>query len=400
MRITLNHNGSDQRTPMRLFLHATSMTVAVSVGLFVPTWAGAVDTGAPVLSATVLSGLRHHSLQTTTVPANGDQNPYAIVVATVTKGRVRAGDVLVSNFNDRTNLQGLGTTIVDYRPSTGALSTFAALPHALPAGGPACPGGIGLTTAMTQLSDGDMIVGSLPSRDGTTATKGPGCLVVLDPSGRVVSTIAGPEVNGPWGNMALAEHAGGGTLFVSNTGFGVGAPTGTPPVVKQATIVRFTLAYGPDAPPLVTATTVVANGFGEQADKGVFIIGPTGLALDPSGTLYASDALGNRIVAIDDALSRTTSAGTGREITKDGLLNRPLALIETPDRHLLTSNGLNGQVVEIDASSGTQLGAQWFDTDKAQTPPGSGDLFGLALAPGGGVYYVEDDVNTLVLAHR
>ena len=395
MRITLNHTGSDRHAPMRIVLQTMPAALVASVGLLAPMHAEAVDAG-----ATTLSGLRHHTLETTTVPANGDQNPYAVVVAAVTQGRIEAGDVLVSNFNDRTNLQGLGTTIVDYRPSTGALSTFAALPHQLAAGGPACPGGIGLTTAMTQLSNGDLIVGSLPSRDGTTATKRPGCLLVLDPSGQVVSTITGSDVNGPWGNMALSEHPGGGTLFVSNTGFSVGGPDGTPPVVPKATIVRFALAYGPDAHPRVTATTVVANGFGEQADKSVFIIGPTGLALDPSGTLYASDALGNRIVAIDDALTRTDSAGTGREVTKDGLLNRPLALIETPDRHLLTTNGLNGQVVEIDASSGTQLGAQWFDTDKAQTPPGSGDLFGLALKPGGGIYYVEDDMNTLLLAHR
>ena len=346
----------------------------------------------------VLGTVHHHATVASTVPGNGDQNPYAVVVAPVTAGSVQAGDVLVSNFNDRTNLQGLGTTIVDYRPSTGALTTFAALPRTLPAGGPSCPGGIGLTTAMTVLGNGDVLVGSLPSTDGTTATKGPGCLLVLGPDGHLLSSITGPLVNGPWGNMALSEHAGGGTVFVSMTGFGVGAPAGTPPVVPQATIVRFSLAYGPGTAPHVTAATAVASGLGEQADKSVFIIGPTGLALDPSGTLYASDALGNRILAVDDALTRTSSAGTGRIVTAGGLLNRPLALVETADRHLITTNGLNGQVIEIDAASGHQVGGQWFDTDKAQSPPGSGDLFGLALRPGGGIYYVEDDVNTLVLA--
>ncbi len=364
------------------------------VALLAPGEAAAVST------ASFLSGLHRHTLLTTTVPANGDQNPYAVVVATRSAGTIHAGDVLVSNFNDRTNLQGLGTTIVDYRPSTGALTTFASLPRQLPPGGPSCPGGIGLTTAMTMLSNGDVLVGSLPSTDGTTATKGPGCLVVLGSDGKLLSTVAGPAVNGPWGNMALAEHPGGGTLFVSNAGFDVGPPAGTPPVVTDATVERFELAYRPGETPRVTGSTVIANGFGEQADKGVFIIGPTGLALDPSGTLYASDALGNRIVAIDDALTRTTSAGTGRTVTRDGLLSRPLALVETPGRHLLTTNGLDGEVVEIDPASGTQVGARWFDADKAQQPPGSGDLFGLAMAPSGGVYYVEDDVNTLMLAHR
>ena len=50
------------------------------------------------------------------MPDNGDQNPYAIVVAPVTTGKLQQGDVLVDNFNDRNNLQGLGSTIVYYRP--------------------------------------------------------------------------------------------------------------------------------------------------------------------------------------------------------------------------------------------------------------------------------------------
>ena len=56
-------------------------------------------------------------------------------------------------------------------------------------------------------------------------------------------------------------------------------------------------------------------------------------------------------------------------------------------------------MVEIDPASGRQDGAIWIDSDEAQTPPGSGDLFGIAMMPGGkGFYYVEDDVNALVQA--
>jgi sugar lactone lactonase YvrE len=133
----------------------------------------------------------------------------------------------------------------------------------------------------------------------------------------------------------------------------------------------------------------------------VFLIGPTGLALGSDNTLYVSDALGNQIVAIPDATTRTSSAGTGRVVTKDGLLKRPLALAMTADGHLLTCNGLNGQVVEIDPATGRQLYAQWIDANQAQSPPGSGDLFGLAMSPDGkSFYYVEDDMNTLVEGTR
>ena len=68
-------------------------------------------------------------------------------------------------------------------------------------------------------------------------------------------------------------------------------------------------------------------------------------------TLYVSDGVGNQIVAIPDAATRTDSAGTGRIVTKDGLLRRPLALVLAPNGHLLVCNALNGQVVEIDPVS-------------------------------------------------
>ncbi len=360
----------------------------------------AVTAGVPGLAAAAPQGfletLHHHTTVTSTVPDNGDQNPYAIVVAPESVGKIRKGDVLVDNFNDKNNLQGLGTTIVDYNPSTRKLSQFAEIPRHL--GG--CPGGVGLTTAMTMLKSGWVIVGSLPSSDGTTTTKGQGCLIVLDAQGNVATTITSPRINGPWGNMAVIDRGATATLFVSNTGFGVGAATDSPPVVNQATVLRIELAIAEEKPPVVAGETIIADGFGEQADKSVFIIGPTGLALAADGTLYISDAIGNRIVAVADAATRTDSAGTGREVTKDGLLQRPLAIVLAPNGHLLATNGLNGQAVEIDPATGKQLYAQWIDADKAQQPPGSGDLFGLAMEPSGeGFYYVEDDVNTLVLAH-
>ena len=86
-------------------------------------------------------------------------------------------------------------------------------------------------------------------------------------------------------------------------------------------------------------------------------------------------------------------------MTQGGLLHRPLALATAPNGHLLVTNALNGQVVEVDALAGKQLYAQWVDANKAQSPPGSGDLFGIAMTPAGdGFYYVEDEVNTLVIA--
>jgi hypothetical protein len=259
---------------------------------------------------------------------------------------------------------------------------------------------------MTMLKSGWIIVGSTPSTDGTTRTKGNGCVLVLDANGRLARVWAGPNINDPWGNMASVDNGSTAVLFVSMAGFDVPGPqvhdaAGEPVIVNKAKVVRFELSIPPGKPPEIVRQTVVADGFGQQADRDVFLIGPTGLALGPDNTLYVSDALGNRIVAIADATTRTTSADTGRTITKDGLLKRPLALVMTPEGHLLTTNAQNGQVVEIDLKSGQQLYAQWVDANQAQSPPGSGDLFGLALTPDGkDFYYVEDDMNTLVEATR
>ncbi len=343
--------------------------------------------------ATFLEGLHNQIAVASTIPQNGDLNPYAIVVAPAAAGRIQRGDVLVGNFNDRNNLQGLGTTIIQYRPGAGRPTLFASAPRHLPE----CPGGVGLTTAMTMLKSGYVVVGSMPSLDGTTTSKGDGCLLVFDAEGKLVRTIVSPHINGPWGNMAVVDRGRTATLLVTNTGFGVESPGQDP--VKKANVVRIELALPVRGAPVVTGETVIAEGFQEQPDKDVFVIGPTGLALDRNGTLYVSDALGNSVDAIPNALTRRTSAGTGKEITKDGLLTRPLAMATAPNGNLLVLNGQDGKVVEIDPKSGKQLVARWIDVNRAQSPPGNGDLFGLAMTlDGSGFYYVEDDVNQLVLA--
>jgi hypothetical protein len=350
-----------------------------------------------------LEHIHRHITRTSTIADNGDTNPYAIVIAPVSAGRIQAGDILVDNFNNLSNLQGTGTTIVDYNPSTKKMTQFAKLPQHLPQ----CPVGVGLTAAMTMLKSGWVIVGSTPSTDGTTRTLGAGALLVLDANGQLVETWTGPNIDGPWGNIAAIDNGTTATLFVSMAGFDVPGPevrdpkTGFPIMVKEATVLRLDLSIPEGKPPVITNQTVVASGLSQRADKDAFLVGPTGLALGPDHTLYVSDGAANQIIAIPEATTRSTSAGTGRVVTKGGLLKRPLAMDFAPNGHLLVCNAQNGQVVEIDLETGKQLCAQWIDADQAQSPPGNGDLFGIAMAPDGkGFYYVEDDMNTLMEASR
>ncbi len=356
----------------------------------------------PAFAGNDVESYKHLSTVASTIPDNGDLNPYAVFVAPVSSGMIQQGDVIVDNFNNGSNLQGTGGSIVLINPATRAIRLFAKLPQQLKN----CPGGIGLSTALAMLKSGWVIVGSTPSTDGTTGTKGPGCLLVFDSNGKLTTVWSGGQINDPWGNMAVVDNGDKATLFVSMSGFDVPGPdkldaaTGQPLVVRKATVLRLQLSIPAGSPPKVTGRTVVASGLAERADKDVFLIGPTGLALIGS-TLYVSDAVDNRVVAIPDALTRSGSAGTGSPVTSGGMMQRPLALIATPQGHLITSNAKNGEIVEIDPASGKQLAAQWVDANQAQQPPGNGDLFGLALTPDGdGIYYVEDDTNMLAKAGR
>ena len=229
--------------------------------------------------------------------------------------------------------------------------------------------------------------------------------LALDANGKFVTAWSGPDINDPWGNMAVVDNGGTAQLFISMSGFDVPSwkvsdpATGLSVQVNKATVLRLNLIVPPAAPPVIASRTVVANGFGQRASRDVFLIGPTGVALAPDGTLYVSDALANRIVAVPNATTRTDSAGTGREVTSGGLLRRPLSMLMLPNGHLLVCNGQNGQMVEIDPVAGKQIYAQWVDANQAQQPPGNGDLFGTALTPDGkGFYYVEDEVNALMEA--
>jgi hypothetical protein len=183
-------------------------------------------------------------------------NPYGVAVVPQSIGSLVKGHVMVSNFNNAANLQGTGTTLVQVSPA-GTASLFAQLTAA---SAPDCPGGIGLTTALVVLRSGWVIVGSLPTSDGTAATAQAGCLLVLNRRGQLVQTIAGGQINGPW-DMTAVEFDAWTALFVSNVLNGTVAGNGG--VVNGGTVVRLDLTVDEDEAPTVVAETVIGSGFGE-----------------------------------------------------------------------------------------------------------------------------------------
>jgi hypothetical protein len=326
-----------------------------------------------------------------TVPANGDVNPYGTAVVQQSQGNLVRGDVLISNFNNSKNIQGTGTTIVQVSPH-GTTTQFARInPHRLPA---PCPGGIGLTTALEVLNGGWVVVGSLPTSHGGTVFTGTGCLLVLNSMGKVVETFSGHGINGPW-DMAEVQSGPFAELFVSNVLNGTVAAAGQ--VVNRGTVVRLVLAQSGGNPPQIVGATKVGSGFPQRTDPAALVIGPTGLGVGRNGTLYVADTLSSRIAAIPDAVIRSTSGGRGQTVSQGGALNGPLGLVMAPNGHILTVNSGDGNIVET-TPSGLQVAKMTLDS--SGSPPGAGALFGLAVAPGGsGVYYVDDATNTLNLLH-
>jgi sugar lactone lactonase YvrE len=375
------------------FRHRMVAAIAAAGAITTAGLAAAPGAGASSMSPSPFIN-RFHSIRTvvSTIPANGDLNPYGIFVIRQSIGRLHWGNVLVSNFNNKHNLQGTGTTIVQITPG-GRRTLFAHIKASTLPG--RCPGGVGLTTALEVLPGGWVVVGSTPSKNGMAATAKAGCLIVLNRNGKVAETFSGNGINGPW-DSTMVSYGRVVDLFVDNVLNGTVKANGK--VVNGGTVLRLTLLLSSRHAPRLVSTTKIGSGFAEQTNATAFILGPTGLGLGRHDTLYVADTQNSTITAIDKALVRPSSAGTGAMVSSGGALNMPLGMAIAPNGDILTVNGGDGRIVET-TPAGVQIAHRFLD----RTPPppiGAGALFGLAVAPhGSGVYYVDDDTNTLRLLH-
>jgi hypothetical protein len=375
-----------EKKATRRYAAGLAAVVTAAVGLIAGTGLVAGNANAQG-SGAFIGSLRHVSKIASTVPGNGDVNPYGVAVIPSSTGNLSQGSILVSNFNDKRNVQGTGTTIVEITPK-GKMRVFATISKNLPG----CPGGVGLTTALTALQSGWVIVGSLPTRGGSIS--GAGCLIVLDRWGHVRETFAGHGINGPW-DMATDDLGNQAILFVTNVLNGTVAAHGH--TVYQGSILRLSVAIPSSGLPYIWFANQIGSGLPERLNAAALVLGPTGLALGPDGTLYVADTLDSRITAIPDALDRADDPAGGDTLTSHGHLNGELGLAMAPNGDILAVNGGNGNLVEI-TPSGTQIAVQRLDS--SGSPAGAGALFGLAVVPGqNAVYFVDDATNQLDLLH-
>ena len=316
-----------------------------------------------------------------TVPASGDVNPYGVaVIPNGFRGgsTLSPGDVLVSNFNSSSNLQGTGSTIVKITPS-GAQSVFYQ-----------GPSGAGLTTALGVLKRGFVIVGSLPTQydsKGNVLSVGQGSLIILDSSGHQVGSLSNPSLlNGPW-DLTVNEQGTHAQIYVSN--------------VLSGTVTRIVLkvpSHGSRV--VVQSMTQIASGYIHRTDPVALVIGPTGLAYNAAtDTLYVASTGDNAIFAIHKASRSRADRGKGNLVYQDPAhLRGPLGLALAPNGDLLTTNG---DVINPDSSQPSEV-IEFTPTGtfigQLSISSGQGGAFGLATSASGNVvilWNVNDVNNTL-----
>jgi uncharacterized protein (TIGR03118 family) len=331
----------------------------------------------------IVATLPKAALQTvSTVPANGDQNPYGVAfVPSGFRGRgvLQAGDILVSNFNNAGTpdnpggLQGQGSTIVRVTPQ-GATSTFFQAPTPL-----------GLTTALGVLKNGFVLVGSVPTTDGTSATIQPGALFVLDANGQVVRTLTGKMLDSPW-DLTINDQGTFAQVFVSN--------------VVSGTVTRIDLLVPPGrGAPLVLQETVIGSGFKSQPNDAALILGPTGLAFDArTDTLFVASTADNAVFAIRNAAVTRMNEGTGTMIFQDPHLRGPLGLALAPNGDLIAANGDAVNTDPTQPSELVEFTRHGQFVGQFSVDAGTGGAFGLAVTNDNGLLRlaaVDDVTNTL-----
>ena len=294
-----------------------------------------------------------------TVPSNGDVNPYGVAFVPrnflTGAGVLRAGDILVSNFNNKNNLQGTGTTIVRIPAAGGPPTLF--FQGTAP---------LGLSTGLATLQYGFVLVCNLPTADGTSNTAQRGSLMVINNQGKLIQTFTSAQINGPW-DMTVVDKGDKATAYFSNA--------------LDGTIGRIDFAVSEKGLTKLDHYTI-ASGFQHQGDPAALFDAPTGSVYDKNrDTLYVASTLDNAVFAVPDASHRTSSDGPGFIVYDDPThLHGALAMAQAPNGHLLVTNN---DVINPDPNQPSEIVEFTKDGNfvkEIPVDPNQGGSFGLAVS--------------------
>ncbi len=317
------------------------------------------------------------TIGSTVDPVNGDQNPYGLDVAKVTAGKIRAGDLVICNFNNNNaggNIQGQGTSIVALHPTIGSTPTHITANEELKG-----------CNALATAPNGNIWAAAFVDNDNP----------IVSPSGTLLTALDGGPWHHPFG-QAFAPHPtpfGIASFYVTNAGDG--------------SIVRVNIRPGKPF-----SFDVIATGFPVNHGAPGSILGPSGLQYDAKrDRLFIIDGANNAVYVLRHV---STICPHGLSVDPNGTsfdgpfahrarvvfigppLNGPISSAVLFDGHLAIGNTLDptgkNLIVEI-TTHGKVLFVRNVDTGAA------GAIFGM-VATGTNIfnqklYYNNDNDNTL-----
>ena len=320
-------------------------------------------------SEAIIGALPITTIGSTVDPMNGDQNPYGLAIAPVSWGVLTAGDLMICNFNDSTNVQGNGTTIEILHPTPGSTPTRMVEDPNLKG-----------CAALAVASD------DAPWAAAFSSNLAP----FYAQTGKLVSTLSAGPWNGPWGETFAP-------------GFGSSAASYVTSNATSGTIVRVNVAG--------TEFTTIASGFTLNAGAVPGnILGASGLTYDATrDTLYVVDSNENRVVAFagystlpanaivvgSNGTFSGPSAASATVLFSGAPLNGPISAALLFNGDLVVGNTGDNLLVEI-SSAGAVVATQNLDTGAA------GALFGIVAtgteATSTRIYFNDDNDNTVKVA--
>jgi hypothetical protein len=319
-----------------------------------------------------------------TVPANGDTNPYGMAVVPFSSGKLKAGDVLVANFNNAAGTPGAGTTIVQVDPRTGQTTLFYQGHNTLVG-----PVGLAINPAKDIVWLGDYG----PANAGGVWDGANANVDVISPGGKLLTTFDNQSsssgiFSGVWG-MAVSDIHGHVSFYWPNVGDGT---TGT----GGGTVWQLNPLSGVGGQPLESSYSLIGGGFGYANTPGTTAAtagGPEGIVYDPHGNrLYVTDDVTNQVIAISGI---STGSYDSKVIASGGMLNAP---------QNITINPANGDLLVVNGAGNNDLleytpGGNLVASRDLQPNQAAGALFGMTATVTQGhsfaIYYGDDDTNTL-----
>lgn len=306
----------------------------------------------------------------------GQLNPYGLDVAKSTNGVFTKGDLAVCNFNDNTNVQGTGYTIVSLHPTPGSYPSLVV----------ADPTTLTGCNALALGPDDTIYAAAFVSNDNP----------IFSSSGSLITNLSGSPFNNPFGQTYAQPMKGNAAVYESNAADG--------------SIVRI------DLPSL--STEVIATGFPVNGGPPGSILGPSGLQYERRhDTLFVVDGQNNSVTEIRKVSSikgncavRVMSnghrfggcGGSKAKILYEGApLNGPISSALLFNGSLVIGNTLdpNGQNLMIELNPGGHvMNVRNVDTGA------SGALFGMVAtgtnASNTKLYFNDDNDNNLQVLER